>query len=129
MGGPFAPYIQSERGEHLPPWSANLLAADLAYRCYCTREEIEAREAERPTGAPSGYDGFCRSLTTRSAEACEALVSTPSVVRMRVPDDEISFDDLVRGRVRFGANTSPISSSCAATGIRSTPWSTRWTTR
>ena len=43
-----------------------LLDAGLAYRCYCTREEIEAREAARPKGAPSGYDGFCRDLERRS---------------------------------------------------------------
>ena len=63
----------------------SLLDAGLAYRCYCTREEIEAREAARPKGAPSGYDGFCRNLSEQRVAELEAM-SVPSVVRMRVPD-------------------------------------------
>ena len=74
--------------------------AGLAYRCYCSREEIEARESARPRGAPSGYDGFCRHLSPARIAELEAL-STPSVVRMRVPDAEIAFDDLVRGPSQF----------------------------
>ena len=106
VGGPYAPYIQSERVEIYRDVVARLLAAGLAYRCYCTREEIEAREAARPPGAPSGYDGFCRSLDPQRIAELEAM-STPSVVRMRVPDAEIAFDDLVRGPVRFAAAHVP----------------------
>jgi glutamyl-tRNA synthetase len=77
-----------------------LLAAGLVYRCYCTREEIEAREAARPKGTPPGYDGFCRDLNPdRRAELDEQ--GTSSVVRMRVPEAPIEFDDLVRGPIRF----------------------------
>ena len=106
VGGPYAPYIQSERIETYRDVVGRLLAAGLAYRCYCTREEIEAREAARPAGAPSGYDGFCRSLDPQRIAELEAM-STPSVVRMRVPDAEIAFDDLVRGPVRFAAAHVP----------------------
>ena len=58
VGGPYGPYIQTERGDIYRDVVDKLRAAKLAYRCYCTRQEIEAREAARPAGAPSGYDGF-----------------------------------------------------------------------
>jgi glutamyl-tRNA synthetase len=106
VGGPYAPYIQSERVEIYRDIVARLLEAGLAYRCFCTREEIEAREAARPTGSPSGYDGFCRNLSPDRVAQLEAL-STPSVVRMRVPDADIEFDDLVRGPVRFASAHVP----------------------
>ncbi len=106
VGGPYGPYIQSERSETYRGVVVQLLEAGLAYRCFCTREEIEAREAARPKGVPSGYDGFCRDLTTDRVAELKAL-GTASVVRMRVPDADIEFDDLVRGPVRFGAEHVP----------------------
>jgi glutamyl-tRNA synthetase len=106
VGGPFGPYIQTERGDIYREVVGKLLAAKLAYRCFCTREEIEAREAARPMGAPSGYDGFCRNLSEQRISELDAL-SVPSVVRMRVPDADIAFDDLVRGPVRFAAAHVP----------------------
>jgi glutamyl-tRNA synthetase len=106
VGGPYGPYIQSERGEIYREVVRKLLTAKLAYRCFCTREEIEAREAARPAGAPSGYDGFCRNLSEERIAELEAM-SVPSVVRMRVPDADIAFDDLVRGPVRFAATHVP----------------------
>jgi glutamyl-tRNA synthetase len=106
IGGPYGPYIQTERGDIYRDVVSKLLTAKLAYRCYCTREEIEAREALRPVGAPSGYDGFCRNLTEQKIAELEAM-STPSVLRMRVPNADIAFDDLVRGPVRFAAAHVP----------------------
>jgi glutamyl-tRNA synthetase len=105
-GGPYGPYIQSERSAIYRDVVAKLLAAGHAYRCYCTREEIEQREAARPPGAPSGYDGFCRRLTAERITELEAM-STPSVVRIRVPDRPIDFVDLVRGPVRFAPEHVP----------------------
>src|SRR5215218_6547305 len=84
-GGPYGPYIQSERSSIYRDVVERLLAAGLVYRCYCTREEIEAREAARPKGTPPGYDGFCRDLGPERVAELEAL-GTSSVVRMRVPD-------------------------------------------
>ncbi len=105
-GGPYGPYIQSERGEIYRDVVVRLLAAGLAYRCYCTREDIEIREAARPAGAPSGYDGFCRNLPAERVAELEAA-GTASVVRMRVPAEDIVFDDLVRGPVRFSGEHVP----------------------
>ena len=106
VGGPYGPYVQTERGEIYREVVGKLLTAKLAYRCFCTREEIEAREALRPAGSPSGYDGFCRTLSEQRIAELEAM-SVPSVVRMRVPDADIAFDDLVRGHVRFAAAHVP----------------------
>ncbi len=100
QGGPYGPYIQSERSGIYRDVVEQLLGAGKVYRCYCTREEVEAREAARPQGAPSGYDGFCRALTDVRVAELEAL-GTMSVIRMRVPDATIAFDDLVRGPIRF----------------------------
>jgi glutamyl-tRNA synthetase len=105
-GGPYGPYIQSERGAIYRDVVAKLLAEGYAYRCYCTREEIEQREAARPPGAPSGYDGFCRRLSAERITELEAM-STPSVVRMMVPDRTIEFEDLVRGPVKFAPEHVP----------------------
>jgi glutamyl-tRNA synthetase len=105
-GGPHAPYVQSERSAIYRDVVAKLLDSRLAYRCYCTREEIEAREAARPAGSPSGYDGHCRHLDPERIRRLEAM-SVPSVVRMLVPDAPIEFEDLVRGPVRFAAEHVP----------------------
>jgi glutamyl-tRNA synthetase len=106
VGGPYGPYIQSERFDIYRGVVDRLLASGLAYRCFCTREEIEAREAARPVRAPSGYDGFCRHLQPARIAELEAL-STPSVVRMRVPEGAITFDDLVRGSISFAGEHVP----------------------
>src|SRR3712207_424370 len=84
VGGPYEPYVQSQRTDRYREVVEALLAERLAYRCYCTREEIEAREAARPPGAPSGYDGFCRDLPADRVAELESL-GAPYVVRMRVP--------------------------------------------
>jgi glutamyl-tRNA synthetase len=105
-GGPYGPYIQSERSSIYRDVVDRLLDAGLVYRCYCTREEIEAREAARPQGAPSGYDGFCRDLSAERVAELERL-GTSSVVRMRVPDAPIAFDDLVRGPIHFAPEHVP----------------------
>ena len=105
-GGPYGPYIQSERSSVYRDVVDRLLSAGAVYRCYCTREEIEAREAARPKGAPSGYDGFCRDLGPERRAELDGL-GTPAVVRMRVPDAPIEFDDLVRGPIRFAPENVP----------------------
>ena len=99
-GGGHGPYLQSERRDTYAEVAGQLLAGGHAYRCYCATEEVEARAKARPKGAPSGYDGHCRELTEEQVAAFEAE-GRRSVLRMRMPDGEIVFDDLVRGEVRF----------------------------
>ncbi len=100
VGGPYGPYLQTERLDTYAEIVPQLLGSHSAYRCFCTREEIEAREARRPKGAASGYDGFCRGLSAETV-ADRVAAGTSFVVRMRVGDDPITFHDLVRGEVTF----------------------------
>ena len=103
VGGPFAPYRQSERLERYADVAEGLLASGHAYRCYCTPDELEQRrEADRLAKRPPGYDGHCRDLTDEQVAAYEAERRT-SVVRFRMPDGAFTWNDLVRGEVTFPA--------------------------
>ncbi|WP_037572537.1 glutamate--tRNA ligase [Phaeacidiphilus oryzae] len=99
VGGPHAPYRQSQRMDLYRDVAEKLLAAGRAYRCYCTTEELEERrEAARKAGRPSGYDGHCRDLTVDQIAAYQAE-GRSSIVRFRMPDRAITFEDLVRGEI------------------------------
>jgi glutamyl-tRNA synthetase len=95
-GGPFAPYRQSERRDLYREAAARLLETGAAYRCYCTREELDAERAEaQRQGRPYRYSRRC--LTGRPAD----WQTRDFVVRFLIPEGETSFTDLVRGQVRF----------------------------
>ncbi|GEB54360.1 MULTISPECIES: glutamate--tRNA ligase [Streptomyces] len=101
LGGPHAPYRQSQRMEIYADVARKLLDGGYAYPCYCTAEELEERrEAARKAGRPSGYDGTCRTLTGEQIAAYEAE-GRSHVVRFRMPDEPITFTDLVRGEITF----------------------------
>ncbi|MFJ9031149.1 glutamate--tRNA ligase [Streptomyces sp. NPDC102274] len=107
IGGPHAPYRQSQRMDLYRDAAEKLLAAGHAYHCYCTTEELDARrEAARAAGRPSGYDGQCRDLTAERKAAYEAEGRT-SIVRFRMPDEPITFTDLVRGELTFTPENVP----------------------
>jgi glutamyl-tRNA synthetase len=98
VGGPYAPYKQSERGAIYADVAAKLAASPHAYNCYCTTEEVEARN--KLSGRQPGYDNHCRSLTQAQVAAFLALGRKPAL-RLRMPDRAITFDDLIRGPVTF----------------------------
>ncbi|KPC67137.1 glutamate--tRNA ligase [Streptomyces chattanoogensis] len=107
VGGPNAPYRQSERMDRYKDIADKLLAGGYAYHCYCTTEELdERRDAARKAGKPSGYDGKCREVTDGQKAAYEAEGRT-SVVRFRMPDEPITFTDLVRGELTFTPDNVP----------------------
>ncbi|MFE7314937.1 glutamate--tRNA ligase [Streptomyces sp. NPDC057555] len=107
VGGPHEPYRQSQRMDLYKDVAQKLLAAGHAYPCYCTTEELDARrEAARKEGRPSGYDGACRDLTAEQKAAYEAEGRT-SIVRFRMPDEPITFTDLVRGELTFTPENVP----------------------
>ncbi|TCC31457.1 glutamate--tRNA ligase [Kribbella sindirgiensis] len=100
-GGDFGPYLQSERIDIYADVVAKLMAAGRAYHCYCSQEELDQRrEAARTAGQHSGYDGHCRNLTPEQVQAYVDEGRRP-VVRLRMPDHPIVFDDLVRGEITF----------------------------
>ncbi|MFD9908136.1 glutamate--tRNA ligase [Streptomyces sp. NPDC059063] len=103
VGGPHAPYRQSQRMDIYRDVAEKLIAAGHAYPCYCTTEELDARrEAARAAGKPSGYDGTCRDLTAEQKQAYEAE-GRSHIVRFRMPDEATTFTDLVRGEITVQA--------------------------
>ena len=103
VGGPNGPYRQSERLDIYADVATKLMAAGKAYPCYCNAAELEhRRDAARAAGRPSGYDGQCRTLTDDEKAAFEAE-GRSSVTRFRMPDRDVTFTDLVRGDITFGA--------------------------
>ncbi|WP_236246784.1 glutamate--tRNA ligase [Streptomyces sp. CC210A] len=107
VGGPHAPYRQSQRMDTYRDIAGKLLAGGYAYHCYCTTEELDARrEAARAAGKPSGYDGHCRELTAEQTAAFEAE-GRSAIVRFRMPDQPITFRDLVRGELTFTPDNVP----------------------
>ncbi|MEN8650685.1 glutamate--tRNA ligase [Streptomyces sp. 21So2-11] len=107
IGGPHAPYRQSERMDIYADVAKKLQDAGHAYDCYCSTPELdERRTAARAAGRPSGYDGHCRDLTAEQVEAYQAE-GRPSIVRFRMPDEPITFTDLVRGELTFTPENVP----------------------
>lgn len=100
IGGPYAPYIQSERQTIYQFHLQRLINTDLVYPCYCSRAEI-ARAASAPHGNEGPrYPGTCRQLTQVQRRQHEANKRQPSL-RFRVPDDRvISFTDLLEGPIK-----------------------------
>lgn len=106
VGGPHGPYRQSQRKDIHRDVVAQLLAAGEAYESFSTPEEVEARHAAAGRNPKTGYDNFDRDLTGQQRAAYRAEGRKP-VVRLRMPDAELAFDDLVRGRTTFAAGTVP----------------------
>ena len=105
VGGPHAPYFQSQHGDLYADALAKLQSSGRVYRCYCTTEE--AAERRRAAGSKvQGYDGFCRELTQDQVDAFVAAGRRP-VVRFRMPDGSITWNDLVRGEVTFDTQHVP----------------------
>jgi len=107
VGGPYGPYRQSERYDVYTDVTAKLLDAGRAYHCYCSTEELDERnERARAEGRAPGYDGHCRELTEEQVAAYTAEGRKP-VVRFRMPDKPITFDDLIRGEITFQPENVP----------------------
>jgi len=101
VGGPYGPYLQSQRLEIYTHWAKTFVANGDAYNCYCSTEELETRrEKQRELNQAPGYDGKCRSLSADEILDFEKEGRKP-VIRMRMPDGETRFTDLIRGEVTF----------------------------
>ncbi|HET7430078.1 MAG TPA: glutamate--tRNA ligase [Nocardioides sp.] len=114
VGGPHAPYRQSERGDLYRDALTRLRESRYTYDCYCTNDEVEARR--KASGSRiQGYDGFCRELTDEQVAAFRADGRSP-VVRFRMPDGSLTWDDLVRGEITFETQFVPDYALCRANG-------------
>ncbi|WP_096285958.1 glutamate--tRNA ligase [Mycobacterium ahvazicum] len=106
VGGPYDPYRQSQRGDIYREVVDKLLAAGEAYHAFSTPEEVEARHIAAGRNPKLGYDNYDRELTEEQRAAYLAEGRKP-VVRLRMPDEDLAWDDLVRGRTTFAAGSVP----------------------
>jgi len=102
VGGPSAPYAQSERGLLYSTLFARLEAQGEAYPCYCTAEELQlSRKLQRMAGSPPRYAGTCRELGAAARREREAHGARPTL-RFAVPAGrQVEFVDLVHGAQRL----------------------------
>ncbi len=104
VGGPAAPYVQSERGAFYDELFARLSAGGFAYPCYCTAEELElSRKLQRIAGQPPRYAGTCRHLGSTQRADREARGMRPSLRFAVLADIVVQFTDLVHGEQQFTA--------------------------
>ncbi len=107
VGGPHAPYRQSQRTNLYLDVLEKLKAAGAVYESFSTAEEIDARNEAAGRAKQLGYDNHDRHLTEEQKAAFRAEGRQPAL-RLRVPDDEdITFVDLIRGEVTFPAGSFP----------------------
>jgi glutamyl-tRNA synthetase len=106
VGGPYAPYRQSQRLDVYADVARRLVEAGFAYESFSTPEEVEARRRARGEDPKLGYDNADRDLTPEQREAFRAEGRLP-VLRMRMPDRDWTWDDLVRGPITFAHEHVP----------------------
>jgi glutamyl-tRNA synthetase len=106
VGGPHAPYRQSLRTELYRDAARRLLDAGEAYESFSTPEEVEARHRAAGRDPKLGYDNYDRDLTEAQKRAYRDE-GRPAVLRLRMPDHDISWRDLVRGETTFKVGAVP----------------------
>jgi glutamyl-tRNA synthetase len=95
------PFFQGAYGDRHREDAERLLAEGKAYRCFCTREELDAQRARaEAAGEAFRYDGRCGRLAAAEV-AARTAAGEPSTIRFRVPDEELAWDDAVHGRISF----------------------------
>jgi glutamyl-tRNA synthetase len=105
VGGPQAPYRQSQRTSIYLDLIEKLTESGHLYESYATAEEMAARNVANGRSPQQGYDNFERDLSDAERAAFRADGREPAL-RLRVPDIDLSFDDLVRGPITFPAGST-----------------------
>lgn len=106
VGGPYEPYRQSQRSEIYRDVINRLLEAGEVYAAYSTPEEVEARHVAAGRNPKLGYDNYDRDLTEEQRKVFVDEGRKP-VLRLRMPDEDLGWTDLVRGPVSFPAGSVP----------------------
>ncbi|WP_396668177.1 glutamate--tRNA ligase [Microbacterium sp. R86528] len=106
VGGPHEPYRQSQRHDLYRDVLEKLVAAGTVYESYSTAAEIDARNEAAGRAKQLGYDNFDRTLTEEQKAAFRAEGREPAW-RLKVPDEDLTYDDLIRGEVTFPAGSFP----------------------
>ena len=105
-GGPHEPYRQSQRMDIYQEVLDKLIAAGEVYPAYSTNEEVQQRHRAAGRDPQLGYDNFDRDLTQAQIAEFEAAGRKP-VWRLRMPEQDWTWNDLVRGEVTFKSETQP----------------------
>ena len=102
VGGPYAPYVQSERKHRYGEIAEQLVTEGKAYHCFCTPERLQAvREDQQKRKLPPGYDRHCRNLSAEEVQA-KMDAGEPSVIRFAMPlDGTTVVPDLLRGDIVY----------------------------
>ena len=103
-GGEHGPYRQSQRGAIYREMIDRLLEAGLVYESFVTPEEMAQRNRSLGRDPRQGYDNFERELSDAQRAAYRSEGRSPSL-RLRVPDEDIVIDDLIRGEITFPAGS------------------------
>ena len=106
VGGPHGPYRQSERADIYAEVIAKLKATDWVYESFSTGEEAAERHKAAGRDPRLGYDNYDRNLTDEQKAAFRAEGREP-VLRVRMPDEDLVWNDIVRGEVKFEAGSVP----------------------
>ena len=106
VGGPDEPYRQSQRMDIYADVLQKLKDGGYVYPAYSTNEEVQERHKAAGRDPQLGYDNFDRDLTQEQIDAFEAEGRKP-VWRLRMPDKDWSWTDLVRGEMTFKSETQP----------------------
>ena len=106
VGGPHEPYRQSQRSPIYREVLDQLVAAGEAYEAYSTAEEVQARHLAAGRDPKLGYDNFDRDLTKQQRADFQREGRSP-VLRLRMPDADLSWQDLVRGEMTYPAGSVP----------------------
>ncbi|MFT4186592.1 MAG: glutamate--tRNA ligase [Micrococcaceae bacterium] len=106
VGGPHEPYRQSQRSDIYQDTIKKLLDKGYLYKSYSTPEEVEERHKAAGRNPKLGYDNYDRDLSDEQIAEFEKE-GREAVLRMRMPDEDITFNDLVRGEVTFKAGSTP----------------------
>ncbi len=108
-GGPYGPYVQSERSELYREYADKLVVEGKAYHCFCTAERLnDLREVQKKEKKSYGYDRHCRELSEEEIDKKKSE-ELKSVIRLKIPlEGKTSFDDLLLGKVtRKNKDISP----------------------
>lgn len=102
--GAHGPYRQSERLDIYEKYLKQLLRENKAYYCFCSKEQLEGdRQAMLAQGLPPKYSGRCRSISLSDAQK-RITKGELAVIRFKIPEVDIEFQDIIRGKVKFNGD-------------------------
>jgi len=101
IGGPFGPYVQTQRLDFYQSYCSFLIAKGKAYRCFCAPESAQHIAPEENLSKTSGYNRHCRNIDPEEADS-RAKSGEPHTVRIKIPlDGATNITDAIRGEITF----------------------------